>query len=261
MTWITPRRSEGECGGCRLRSSPVEIGPLWRSAAARRSVGASALVGGRQPKDDIAIAFASVAQGAQPIEHIAIESDENSRKSFCIVAKNLSVLRGTMRRLLLHPPSAPIRPRETPTRAGFSLSQLIAWSRLRGLPRSAHCAYRAELSRLRLTKRPPPRDFGWQANLRRGGLLATPRRRPVLRHPWSYDHAVLFHLAADISWTSTNSPDPSDEEAITKAHALFSEREPLFEGFELWDRTRMLIGDPQLSASNNAPESGSLHRP
>jgi hypothetical protein len=44
---------------------------------------------------------------------------------------------------------------------------------------------------------------------------------------------------------------PSDEDAIAKAHALFSEREPLFEGFELWDRTRMLIGDPQLSAPNN----------
>jgi hypothetical protein len=31
----------------------------------------------------------------------------------------------------------------------------------------------------------------------------------------------------------------SDEEAIAKAHALFSEREDLFEGFELWDRTRV----------------------
>ena len=27
---------------------------------------------------------------------------------------------------------------------------------------------------------------------------------------------------------------PSDEEAIAKAHELFSEREPLFENFELW---------------------------
>jgi hypothetical protein len=45
---------------------------------------------------------------------------------------------------------------------------------------------------------------------------------------------------------------PSDEEAIGKAQALFSEREDLFEGFELWNRTRMLIGDPLLSAPNNA---------
>jgi hypothetical protein len=44
---------------------------------------------------------------------------------------------------------------------------------------------------------------------------------------------------------------PSDEEAIGKAQALFSEREDLFEGFELWDRTRMLIGYPQPSAPNN----------
>ena len=32
-------------------------------------------------------------------------------------------------------------------------------------------------------------------------------------------------------------PGLSDEEAIAKAHALFSERRQLFEGFELWDRT------------------------
>ena len=36
----------------------------------------------------------------------------------------------------------------------------------------------------------------------------------------------------------------SDEEAIAKAHALFSERKHLFEGFELWDRTRVLVRLP-----------------
>ena len=33
----------------------------------------------------------------------------------------------------------------------------------------------------------------------------------------------------------------SDDEALAKSHALFSERKHLFDGFELWDRTRFLI--------------------
>ena len=32
----------------------------------------------------------------------------------------------------------------------------------------------------------------------------------------------------------------SEEEATAKAHALFSERKHLFEGFELWDHARFL---------------------
>jgi hypothetical protein len=31
---------------------------------------------------------------------------------------------------------------------------------------------------------------------------------------------------------------------------LFSERKDLFEGFELWDGARVLIGQPQLFAQN-----------
>jgi hypothetical protein len=46
-------------------------------------------------------------------------------------------------------------------------------------------------------------------------------------------------------------PGLSDEEAIAKAHALFSEREHLFEGFELWDRARVLIRHPEPAAPNN----------
>ena len=34
----------------------------------------------------------------------------------------------------------------------------------------------------------------------------------------------------------------SDEEAIAKAHALFSERKDLFEGFELWMARARLSG-------------------
>jgi hypothetical protein len=33
----------------------------------------------------------------------------------------------------------------------------------------------------------------------------------------------------------------SNEEATAKAHALFLERTHLFEGFELWDHTRLVI--------------------
>ena len=46
-------------------------------------------------------------------------------------------------------------------------------------------------------------------------------------------------------------PGLSDEEAIAKAHALFSERKHLFEGFELWDRTRLIIRHPEVAAQNN----------
>ncbi len=38
----------------------------------------------------------------------------------------------------------------------------------------------------------------------------------------------------------------SDEEAIAKAHALFSERKNVFEGFELWDGARVLTGHPRI---------------
>jgi hypothetical protein len=46
-------------------------------------------------------------------------------------------------------------------------------------------------------------------------------------------------------------PGLSNEEAISKAHALFSERKHFFEGFELWDRTRVLIRHPEPAAPNN----------
>jgi hypothetical protein len=43
----------------------------------------------------------------------------------------------------------------------------------------------------------------------------------------------------------------SDKEAIAKAHALFAERTHLFEGFELWERTRVIIRHPEVAAPNN----------
>src|SRR5580693_10222041 len=43
----------------------------------------------------------------------------------------------------------------------------------------------------------------------------------------------------------------SDEQAIAKAHALFSERKHKFEGFELWNRTRVIIRHPEPAVSNN----------
>ena len=36
----------------------------------------------------------------------------------------------------------------------------------------------------------------------------------------------------------------SEEEATVKAHALFSERKHLFQGFELWDHARFLTRHP-----------------
>ena len=46
-------------------------------------------------------------------------------------------------------------------------------------------------------------------------------------------------------------PGLADEEAITKAHALFAERRHSFEGFELWDRTRVIIRHPEPAAANS----------
>jgi hypothetical protein len=46
-------------------------------------------------------------------------------------------------------------------------------------------------------------------------------------------------------------PGLRDEEAIAKAHALFSERKQHSEGFELWDRARVLIRHPEPTAPNN----------
>ena len=43
----------------------------------------------------------------------------------------------------------------------------------------------------------------------------------------------------------------SDEQAIAKAHALFSERKNKFEGFELWKRARVIIRHPEAAVSNN----------
>jgi hypothetical protein len=46
-------------------------------------------------------------------------------------------------------------------------------------------------------------------------------------------------------------PGLSDEQALAKAHALFSERKHKFEGFELWNRSRVIIRHPEPAASNN----------
>jgi hypothetical protein len=51
----------------------------------------------------------------------------------------------------------------------------------------------------------------------------------------------------------------SDEEAIAKAHALFLQRKHLFEGFEVWDRARVLIRHPESAAPNNVV-AWPLHR-
>jgi hypothetical protein len=43
----------------------------------------------------------------------------------------------------------------------------------------------------------------------------------------------------------------SDEEAVAKAHVLFSERKNLFDGFEVWDLARMLMGHPHPTPPEN----------
>jgi hypothetical protein len=51
----------------------------------------------------------------------------------------------------------------------------------------------------------------------------------------------------------------SDEQAIAKAHALFSERKHTFQGFELWNHTRVIIRHPEPAVSNNVA-AWPLHR-
>jgi hypothetical protein len=46
-------------------------------------------------------------------------------------------------------------------------------------------------------------------------------------------------------------PGLSDEEAIAKAHAMFSAQKHVYEGFEVWNRSRVLIRHPKPSISNN----------
>ena len=62
----------------------------------------------------------------------------------------------------------------------------------------------------------------------------------------------LFLMRAGHIASVEELPGLSDEEAIAKAHVLFSERKRLYEGFELWDRTRVLIRHPTRFAQYNA---------
>jgi hypothetical protein len=49
-------------------------------------------------------------------------------------------------------------------------------------------------------------------------------------------------------------PDLSDQEAIAKAHKLFFlDRRGQFEGFELWDRTRVVFRHPDPDAVEAKP--------
>lgn len=53
-------------------------------------------------------------------------------------------------------------------------------------------------------------------------------------------------------------PGLTDEQAVEKARALFSERSRLFEGFEVWDRTRFII---RYSRLDQGPDEGSFTSP
>ncbi len=44
----------------------------------------------------------------------------------------------------------------------------------------------------------------------------------------------------------------SDEAAVAKAHELYAERKALYEGFEVWERTRVVFRHPD-PVTNAAP--------
>ena len=49
----------------------------------------------------------------------------------------------------------------------------------------------------------------------------------------------------------------SDGDAIAKAHILYSERKSIYEGFEVWDRTRVAIRHPDPYAKGDVAGSAS----
>jgi hypothetical protein len=51
----------------------------------------------------------------------------------------------------------------------------------------------------------------------------------------------------------------SDQEAIAKAHTLFSERGRRFDGFEVWDRARVIIRHPDPFAAERQPGAKGDH--
>ena len=50
----------------------------------------------------------------------------------------------------------------------------------------------------------------------------------------------------------------SDKDAIAKAHSLFSERGTRFDGFEVWDRARVVVRHPKTDACASPPISKAI---
>jgi hypothetical protein len=48
-------------------------------------------------------------------------------------------------------------------------------------------------------------------------------------------------------------PGLSDEEAVAKGHQMLVERRTMFEGFEVWDRSRMVIQYPPIEEEEQRP--------
>ena len=48
----------------------------------------------------------------------------------------------------------------------------------------------------------------------------------------------------------------SDQEAVAKAHLLYLEHKSIYEGFEVWDRTRVVIRHPDPYAKGD--EAGTV---
>jgi hypothetical protein len=85
-----------------------------------------------------------------------------------------------------------------------------------------------------------------------------PKNAPTLLNQGSYSMRCYFMRAGRVEAVEELG-GLSDEQAIAKAHALFSERKHKFEGFELWNRTRVIIRHPEPAVSNNVA-AWPLHR-
>jgi hypothetical protein len=64
-------------------------------------------------------------------------------------------------------------------------------------------------------------------------------------------HCYFLH-DGHIAGVETLAPELSDEDAIARAHILFSKRKAPFDGFEVWDRARFVFRLPP-SAETVAP--------
>jgi hypothetical protein len=81
--------------------------------------------------------------------------------------------------------------------------------------------------------------------IERWRLVHLGNRCELLRLSWELETMRCYFMRGGHIEAVEELPGLSDDEAIVRAHALFAERKHVFHGFELWDRTRVIIRHPK----------------